>query len=234
MDQSRRWVLTALSLKDEQMEAEILAKLSHLLSRPITEECQVVYFLVELRKALEIRGLFTQYPALRFYCDWAVHTRMDRAGAEEVLKRIDDVETADSFGMFGTGGRRLAIAWDFLSQDVFRRDLHEALRGLALQTEICTTNDLWVSFVEVYAGVVSDCSLAIKSKNVATEYVEEAVVSKVTSPLPSDLGIDEADPAFAFAVEWRIKLKRPKYGMSEKSYFVFFWRDRPPSPVDRP
>ncbi len=132
----------------------MLTKLRHLLSHPITQECQVVYFLVELRKVLELRVLLGQYTALKFYCDWAMHPRMDRAAAEEFLKRIDDVETADSFGMFGTGNQALAAAMDSLRQDAFRRDLREALLGLALQTEICTSNNLWVSFLELYAGVI--------------------------------------------------------------------------------
>jgi len=66
----------------------------------------------------------------------------------------------------------------------------------------------------------------IESTSALTQYVEQAVASKVTPPLPDDLNIDETDPAFAFAVEWRIKLKQAKFGQSEKSYFMFFWHDR--------
>lgn len=176
----------------------MLVKLRRLLSSAFTEECQVVYLLVELRKALELRGLLGNYAALKFYCDWAMHTRLDRAGAKEFLKRLDAVESANSFGFLGDGGPKMSIAMDFLKQDVFRRDLGEALRVLVLSTEICTANNRWVSFLDLYAGVVSDCPLAIKSQGAATQYVEEAVASKVNSPLPRDLDIDESDPAFAF------------------------------------
>jgi hypothetical protein len=205
----------------------MLVKLRRLLSSAFTEECQIVYFLVELRKALELRGLLGNYTALKFYCDWAMHTRLDRAGAEEFLKRLDAVESANSFGIFGDGGPKISVAMDFLKQDLFRRDLCEALGVLDLETEVCTANNLWVAFLDLYASVVADCPLAIKNDSTKTKYVQEAVASKVSSPLPHYLEIDESDPAFAFAVEWRIKLKRPRLGQTEKSWFIFFWRDPP-------
>jgi len=124
----------------------MLSKLQHLLSSAFTEECQVVYFLVELRKTLERRGLVDDYTALKFYCDWAMHARLDRAGAKEFLKRIDNIETAHSFGIFSDGVQKIAIAMDFLRQEVFRRDLHNALRELDLNADICTINNLWVRF----------------------------------------------------------------------------------------
>ncbi len=40
---------------------------------PLTEECHVVYVLVEIRKLLD-RVRNSRYAILRFYCDWIVHT----------------------------------------------------------------------------------------------------------------------------------------------------------------
>src|SRR5205814_45622 len=62
-------------------QPEILRKLSNLLSKydPFTEESQVVYLFVEVRKYLdqmEHRG--RGFALLRFYCDWIVHTSKDR------------------------------------------------------------------------------------------------------------------------------------------------------------
>ena len=68
---------------------EIVEKLESELSRPIERESQVVYIMVETRKYLESTGQLDNYPALRLYCDWVVHSKLDRLGAEEVIRAID-------------------------------------------------------------------------------------------------------------------------------------------------
>jgi hypothetical protein len=58
---------------------EIVDKLNSFLSthHTFTEEAQVVYLLIEIRKILD-RDSNMKYPLLRFYCDWCVHTRKDK------------------------------------------------------------------------------------------------------------------------------------------------------------
>lgn len=43
----------------------------------ISEECQVVYVLSRIRKVLDKDGS-KKYKHLRFYCNWALHTEIDR------------------------------------------------------------------------------------------------------------------------------------------------------------
>jgi hypothetical protein len=59
----------------------IVEKLQQELDKGITCEAQLVYVLVEIRKLLEITHRAEKYPALSFHRDWALHSRMDRAGA---------------------------------------------------------------------------------------------------------------------------------------------------------
>src|SRR5437867_1739661 len=71
--------------------AAIEEKLNRQLSSkaPVTE-ARVVYILVLTRKLLERQGELNKYPMLRFYCDWALHTNMDRAGAQRILRLFDE------------------------------------------------------------------------------------------------------------------------------------------------
>ena len=60
----------------------IVDKISDFLhSHPtLTEECQAVYVMVELRKILDHdkKTGIKEFDILRFYCDWTVHTEKDR------------------------------------------------------------------------------------------------------------------------------------------------------------
>lgn len=48
----------------------------------------VVYALVEIRKILDYDGYNTD-SVLRFYCDWALHTRLNHRGAQQILNILD-------------------------------------------------------------------------------------------------------------------------------------------------
>src|SRR4051794_17050893 len=58
--------------------------------RPLTE-VEVVYIMAAIRKILDKEKLRNQYKALAFYCDWALHTSMDRTGALRMIKMFDDL-----------------------------------------------------------------------------------------------------------------------------------------------
>jgi len=56
----------------------------------ISEE-RVLYIMVGIRKLLEDEHLCRKYRVLKFYCDWVAHTKLDRVGAGNFLKQIDDI-----------------------------------------------------------------------------------------------------------------------------------------------
>ena len=75
-------------------QSVIVEKLRRELEHEITTERQVVYLLAEIRKLLELRRERKKYFALNFYCCWALHTKMDRQGAQRILKRFDKAHAA--------------------------------------------------------------------------------------------------------------------------------------------
>lgn len=58
---------------------EILDKLSGELRKEITSELQVVYILSKIRKFLEWENKQGEYKTLNFYCNWVLHSKIDRA-----------------------------------------------------------------------------------------------------------------------------------------------------------
>jgi hypothetical protein len=74
------------------MVDEIVTKLRRqLLSKAHLTEVRVVYILSEIRKLLERTKQQNGYFALSFHCSWALHTKMDRGGADRILRRFDAV-----------------------------------------------------------------------------------------------------------------------------------------------
>ena len=55
----------------------------------LTEECQVVYILAEIRKFIEAAEELDDYYALDFHCSLALHTSMTRTGARRILERFE-------------------------------------------------------------------------------------------------------------------------------------------------
>ena len=71
------------------MEPEVIRKLRDALTKEPTE-AQTALTLSLIRKLIEHRKSPAQLGYLQFFCDWAFHVRVDRAGARQVLHHFDD------------------------------------------------------------------------------------------------------------------------------------------------
>ena len=73
------------------MQDELIRKIQHVLDRRITNETQVVYLLVVVRKLMDRDH--HRDPILRTFCNWVVHTslenRTDTDGCSLILKEFD-------------------------------------------------------------------------------------------------------------------------------------------------
>jgi len=68
----------------------IVDKLDGEFNKGISSQAQVVYVLVEIRKLIEMTHRTDQYLTLVFYCEWALHSRLDRTGALRLLQKFDN------------------------------------------------------------------------------------------------------------------------------------------------
>src|SRR5438552_3646358 len=73
------------------MKDELVKKIQHVLDRPITNEMQLVYLLVELRKLMDRDGY--KDPVLRMFCNWVVHTSLENRaqGSTLILNEFDEL-----------------------------------------------------------------------------------------------------------------------------------------------
>jgi hypothetical protein len=157
---------------------------------PPTEECHVMYLMAEIRKILEHDNSSDKYPALRFYCNWCVHTHLDRPNrfmkqaAENIELEIQGLMDAK---LPISKGKSLSA---FLSMQELRRALAQFLGDNCLPTTL-TDGDNWKSFHTLLSDIISEQPILAPSKKIA-EFVYDdfgnvIIQYEVTPPLISPL-----------------------------------------------
>jgi hypothetical protein len=147
----------------------ILTKLKRELDRELTEECQVVYLLAEIRKFIESAGELGDYFALDFHCSLALHTTMTKIGARRILDRFERAYPLLVSGQELPEDLEKEIS-DTVALTKFRDQLKAFLQqnGLLPARMFPGTPDEWVRFIHLYASVIDDCKLQLKGDGLPT------------------------------------------------------------------
>lgn len=145
------------------MREQIVEKLNTFLSKyQMTEEFEVVYLLVELRKLLDRErdsGRINLFPLVRFHADWAVHTQKDKItpGIREIMTKIED-----SVDVYPKGGKM-----EFLLLPEFRAGLKSLLEEYELPHHFCDDDGGWARFMLALTKVLADQPIVNPSNNIA-------------------------------------------------------------------
>jgi len=137
-------------------------------SRAPLTEVRVVYILVETRKLLELQGELSKYPVLRFCCDWALHTSLERAGAKRILRLFDEAHPLLCSNQTLPRSLEREIT-DTTNLRSFEKEFDEFLTAYHLSKDIL--HNRWTEFLRSYAAVIEDCPLTVtgnKLKNIKT------------------------------------------------------------------
>ena len=167
----------------------ILKKLQDELQLDVTTERQVVYILVEIRKAIEQAGELENYHALDFYCSFALHTRMDRVGAKRILERFDKAHP-------------LLVKKQQLSPELqeeidqttkFRRfhdEMKTFLTANSLPTRLFAEEDAWAKFIHLYGNIIDECEVVLRGDGAHLQFIDRVVVhlETATKVLESEFG----------------------------------------------
>jgi hypothetical protein len=183
----------------------LIEKLTRELSEPITTERQVVYILVELRKLMEHNGDAVDYFALNFYCDWAVHTKLDRRGAGRIVERFDKyqalIELSQSTPEGNVPGADLSVLIEVESTvrlERFREQLGTYLKRGGLPCAIADDDRHWANFLSYYVRVIEDCPLICRKR---LQHVEEVTVSVIETM--TGKGAEQAGYNVRLAWQWQ-------------------------------
>lgn len=132
---------------------------------PVTEECHVVYIMVELRKMLEHEKA-TKTSPLAFYCDWVVHTEKDRI-TDDIRVMIDkiyqDVRQKIASTVYTRDDRSAVV--DLL----YFQELKKEVRAYLLRNDIIgsvTEDGNWNVFVSLLVKILENQPINNPTKDV--------------------------------------------------------------------
>ena len=169
------------------MPEEIIKKLTAQLKKGITTEVQVVYLLVGIRKLIERDGQKAEYSTLNFYCDWVVHSKLDRSGAEKILREFDKAHPLSKGGMDLPPELQNKIR-DIYGMGSFEKELQRFLESYGLPP-IAQNGDGRSRFFYLYAQVIHDIPLMVKVPSpAAVENISKLVVHCETATETIKLG----------------------------------------------
>jgi hypothetical protein len=158
------------------MESAIVQKIRTLLQRGIATESEVVYFLVEIRKLMDMQAgrkdrAAEKYASLRLYCNWVAHTDLSNTQAREIVKQADAAYPKLLDGtLTETEKNEFRRIFDLNS---FREDLSEFLRHCRLPP---FSDGEWNRFLASFLNVIVDCPLVCKVKDPKLNDVDEIVL----------------------------------------------------------
>ena len=146
---------------------EIVDKLNTFLDKrsPFTEECQVLYLLVEIRKVLG-RENNRKYPILRFYCNWSVHTDKDSTKEMEVVMKdiYEDIEKQiTNPALVGMNGKTKVIS--FMYMEDLQAEMTKFLQEYELPISL-TEKSNWLEFVKLLVKILVDQPINNPSINI--------------------------------------------------------------------
>ncbi len=145
------------------MTPDIIGKLGVELDKGITTEVQVVYLLAGIRKLIERDHLEDKYAQLKFHCDWALHSRMDRAAAKAILRQFDaahallrgNVKLSDLPSPLRSKIDRIS------KMRFFEEELSQFLAAYDLSPLTLHRLDGWTHFLHLYTKVIGDIPLVV-------------------------------------------------------------------------
>lgn len=150
------------------MRDELLRKIQQVLGRRITNEMQVVYLLVELRKLMDREAY--KDAVLRMFCNWVVHTSLEKRtdGSTLILSEIDDymAELHER--------QKLLPHPKHMSLGTFREALIRCFAAFGLTPQFFSNLAEWKKFFNLYASIVSECPIVFTASRRNLKYIKKA------------------------------------------------------------
>lgn len=131
------------------MHDNILEKIRRELEKDVVDDCQVVFVLTRIRKYLERCEEKSCHVALKFYCDWVLHTSIVNT------KRVENILL---------GGNLPSDNKRFDNFEHFASTLNAFLRDNGISNKwVSTEDDNWARLKCILFDIYSDTPLVIKS-----------------------------------------------------------------------
>ena len=144
------------------MKNEIIEKLALFLKKHslFTEECHVIYFLVEVRKLLEQYNFQNSYKILRFYCNWALHSRIDQTRPfEDIVQSLEN----DRIEKSKTDTHELPTMNDLSIKIELMIEIGRFLEEVNLPTDLYNKQKQFLAFEMMLTSILADQPIVFKT-----------------------------------------------------------------------
>lgn len=138
---------------------EIIEKLNKFLinHNPFTEECQIVYLMVEIRKILDherSNNPQNNSTPLRFYCDWTVHT--EKTKITDNIRTIMDKVFQDVKSQIEQpySVQAMSPVMQFAYMDKLKDEMFRFLKNRDMNTDLVGNH--WLPFVQLLVRVLEN------------------------------------------------------------------------------
>jgi hypothetical protein len=174
---------------------EIHRKLGELLEHhnPLTEECQCVYLMVEIRKYLDqLDDGGANFKLLRFYCDWTVHTRKDRNLAH-IAPIISEMYASAKREIQDPHKLAPGSATKLIYFSALRTEMNAFLESIWIQSHLTSEDDAWIAYVKLMASILADQPIIKPTADVTLFTFEPAEEDCVAGRIEFAEPVDGAD-----------------------------------------
>ena len=169
------------------LKAKLIKRIGNALSParpPFTSEA-LKSLLIDVRDLLELLGEAERYKALKFHCDWVLHSRLTGGRVQRIIKAVD-IECAQSVAKAGLQEwpKRMGsdffgpVSDDFTNQALdrftfhnFEADLQAFLGRHHIATLAAPGSDNFRNFEVLYCELVEDRTWEYTNKKDPTFYV---------------------------------------------------------------
>jgi hypothetical protein len=174
------------------MKNELIQKIGNVLAKRITNEKQVVYLLVEIRKLMERDGYKDEI--LKTFSNWVVHTSLDRKadGSTFILREFDHL-IGEIFERKTELKQVEHISLSALRNALSRLCSHFGFVAMCLSSLI-----EWKKFARLYCMIVSECPIVFKASRVDLKYIRQVELIRLSRGI-----VVREWPV----VDWRITLR---------------------------
>lgn len=145
---------------------QVIKKLKKFLKgKTFSEECQVLYFIAEVRKIMELNKT-PKYKFLKIFCDWAMHTKLNYSKTVQHFndKFCHHINKRDSIKEIGKNIKD--DQHKFFVLDELKTDLGIFLREERLGTELIDSPGRWSKFRMLLLEILMECSIELSSKKI--------------------------------------------------------------------
>jgi hypothetical protein len=156
------------------MKDELIRKIQHVLDRRITNEKQVVYLLVEVRKLMD-RDQYKD-PILRTFSNWIVHTSLENKaeGSTFILAEFDHFVTEIY------EHKRTSNQMTHISLGAFREALTRFCGHFGLAAKFLTNLAEWKRFSSLYCSIVSECPIVFTASTMKLKYIKQVELTRIS------------------------------------------------------